>query len=107
MTTMERKIMTILTKQEREEYLRDKAKREHHGDMRYSSHEPPKGICKNRYCPEPRVRHDDLVRGYCEPCASIRRPVGAARTRGAGWVDRGSAPRWANYDLDRTEFGEC
>ena len=37
---------------------------------------PPKGVCKNKYCPDRRVRHETLVRGYCEPCASIRKPPG-------------------------------
>ena len=37
---------------------------------------PPKGVCKNKYCPEGLQRHDKLVRGYCEPCASIRKPPG-------------------------------
>ena len=96
--------MSILTNEERAEYLKYKDSLEHPGDMRYTDAEPPEGICKNRYCPEPSVQHEDLVRGYCAPCASIRRPVGASSTRGKGWVDRGSAPRWASYDLDRTEF---
>lgn len=99
--------MTILTEQEREEYLRDKGKREHPGDMRYSSFEPPKGICKNRYCPEPRERHDDLVRGYCVPCASIRRPI---KTKDANtfvpWQD-GRRRTWSNMDQDWTELNKC
>jgi len=99
--------MTVLTKEEMVDYQKHKDSLEHPEDMRYTDVEPPVGVCKNRYCPEPRARHDDLVRGYCAPCASIRRPVGAARTRGTGWVDRGSSPRWANYDLDRSEFDGC
>jgi len=99
--------MTILTKQEREEYLRDKSKTEHLGDMRYSSHEPPQGICKNRYCPEPRERHDDLVRGYCAPCASIRRPL---KNKDANtfvpWQD-GRRRTWSNMDQDWSELSKC
>lgn len=44
-------------------------------DERYAVN-PPKRVCKNKYCPEPVGRRDDLVRGYCPPCASIRRPSG-------------------------------
>ena len=97
-------IMTILTKQEREEYLRDKSKTEHLGDMRYSSYEPPQGICKNRYCPEPRARHDDLVRGYCAPCASIRRPTKTKPVN--SYVKRGGnfKRNFGNYHQD---LGEC
>jgi len=42
-------------------------------DERYKLN-PPKGVCKNKYCPEPPSRHDKMVRGYCETCASIRVP---------------------------------
>ena len=44
-------------------------------DERYAVR-PPKGVCKNKLCPEPPGRRDDLVRGYCKPCASIRKPAG-------------------------------
>ena len=44
-------------------------------DENYITLRPPEGFCKNRYCPDGRATHDVLVRGYCEPCASIRRPV--------------------------------
>lgn len=42
-------------------------------DERYNTR-PADGACRNRYCPEPTGRYDALVRGYCEPCASIRVP---------------------------------
>ena len=42
-------------------------------DERYAVR-PPKGVCKNKLCPEEPQRHENLVRGYCEPCASIRVP---------------------------------
>ena len=48
---------------------------DHPEDMTYTSDKPPEGVCANRYCPDGRVRHDELVRGYCSPCASIRKPV--------------------------------
>jgi hypothetical protein len=67
--------MTVLTKEEMVDYQKHKDSLEHPEDMRYTDVEPPVGVCKNRYCPEPRARHDDLVRGYCAPCASIRRPT--------------------------------
>ena len=44
-------------------------------EERYNA-SPPEGVCKNRYCPEPPGRQGTLVRGYCEPCASIRKPAG-------------------------------
>ena len=47
---------------------------DHPEDMTYTSEKPPEGVCANRYCPDGRVRHEELVRGYCSPCASIRRP---------------------------------
>lgn len=43
-------------------------------DERYAV-KPPKGVCLNKYCPGEHKRHNKLVRGYCEPCASIRRPA--------------------------------
>lgn len=50
---------------------------------------PPRGVCKNKYCPEGLQRHDKLVRGYCEPCASIRVPPSqyrpAKRLKGDDW----------------------
>ena len=46
----------------------------HPEDMNYTSDKPPEGVCKNRYCVDGRARHDELVRGYCSPCASIRKP---------------------------------
>ena len=46
--------------------------REHPEDMRYAGPLAPDGVCRNRYCPEPVGKRDDLVRGYCPPCASIR-----------------------------------
>ena len=55
---------------------------EHPEDMRYSGSVPPDGVCQNRYCPEPIGKRDDLVRGYCPPCAAIRRPVGAVDLTG-------------------------
>lgn len=33
----------------------------------------PEGTCKNRYCPSGGVVHTHLTRGYCDPCASIRK----------------------------------
>lgn len=48
---------------------------DHPEDMTYTSDKPPEGVCANRYCPDGRVSHDKLVRGYCSPCASIRKPV--------------------------------
>ena len=57
-------------------------------DERYAV-SPPKGVCKNKYCPEPVGRRDDLVRGYCPPCASIRVPPSnyrpARRQSGDDW----------------------
>ena len=44
-------------------------------DERYAVR-PPRGVCKNKLCPEEPQRHENLVRGYCEPCASIRKPPG-------------------------------
>ena len=52
---------------------------------------PPKGVCKNKLCPDRRVRHERLVRGYCEPCASIRKPPG----RDPGY----------EYDYERMAWG--
>jgi hypothetical protein len=48
---------------------------DHPEDMTYASDEPPEGVCKNRYCPHTRNESlgNELVRGYCSPCASIRR----------------------------------
>lgn len=51
----------------------------HPEDMNYVEAVPPEGVCKNRYCPDRGARHEKLVRGYCQPCASIRRPVGRNR----------------------------
>ena len=49
----------------------------------------PRNLCVNRYCPSGPIQHDVLVRGYCEPCASIRVPnsdyvpaLGLGRTTG-------------------------
>ena len=44
-------------------------------DERYAVR-PPSGVCRNKYCNEEPQRHESLVRGYCEPCASIRKPSG-------------------------------
>ena len=44
-------------------------------DERYAVR-PPAGVCKNKYCPEDHGRHENLIRGYCETCASIRKPAG-------------------------------
>lgn len=43
-------------------------------DENYITLGPPEGFCKNRYCPDGPKIHSVLVRGYCDPCASIRRP---------------------------------
>ena len=43
-------------------------------DENYITLTPPEGFCVNRYCESGRTTHAALVRGYCEPCASIRRP---------------------------------
>ena len=59
-------------------------------DENYITPVPPEGFCKNRYCESGRVTHEALVRGYCEPCASIRKP----RT--------GRAP---NYEVDYGRVG--
>ena len=58
-------------------------------DENYVGFTPPEGFCKNRYCPDGRTTHDALVRGYCEPCASIRVPssdyVSSPRMRDNDW----------------------
>ena len=58
-------------------------------DETYITPRPPEGYCKNRYCPDGAKRHPTLVRGYCEPCASIRRPIKgyerSQRLRGDDW----------------------
>jgi hypothetical protein len=58
-------------------------------DENYITPVPPEGFCRNRYCPSGRVTHEALVRGYCEPCASIRRPNSdyqpSERLRGNDW----------------------
>ena len=58
-------------------------------DENYITQRPPEGFCKNRYCPDGPAQHDVLVRGYCEPCASIRVPnseyVPAPRLRENDW----------------------
>lgn len=51
----------------------------HPEDMNFQGPTQPDGVCKNRYCPDRGVRHDTLTRGYCEPCASIRKPTGRNR----------------------------
>ena len=71
---------------------------DHPEDMTYSSDKPPEGVCANRYCPDGRVRHDELVRGYCSPCASIRRPV-VSRTE---W--RADRADWASQDHEPSPF---
>ena len=43
-------------------------------DENYITLKPPEGFCKNRYCPDGPKQHSILVRGYCGPCASIRKP---------------------------------
>ena len=44
-------------------------------DENYITQKPPEGFCKNRYCVDGPKIHSVLARGYCDPCASIRRPV--------------------------------
>ena len=71
----------------------------HPEDMAYGGPTSPANICKNRYCPDRGVRHDTLIRGYCEPCASIRVPPKqykrANRTKpdDCNTIDRLSLPR--------------
>lgn len=48
----------------------------HPEDMTYQGLVAPLGACRNRYCPDRGVRHETLTRGYCTPCASIRKPTG-------------------------------
>ena len=43
-------------------------------DENYITLTPPEGFCVNRYCESGPTHHDVLVRGYCAPCASIRKP---------------------------------
>jgi hypothetical protein len=99
--------MTVLTKEEMVDYQKHKDSLEHPEDMRYTDVEPPVGVCKNRYCPEPRARHDDLVRGYCAPCASIRRPLkGREANTFVPWQD-GRKRTWSNMDQDWSEHSKC
>jgi hypothetical protein len=71
---------------------------DHPDDMTYTSDKPPEGVCANRYCPDGRVRHEELVRGYCSPCASIRRPVVSKKEWRAGREE------WADQDHEPTPF---
>jgi len=71
---------------------------DHPEDMNYTSDKPPEGVCKNRYCVDGRVRHEELVRGYCSPCASIRRPVVSKKE----W--RADREEWAAQEHEPTPF---
>ena len=44
-------------------------------DAHYYGDVVPPNRCANRYCPTGGKEHGHLVRGMCEPCAAIRRPV--------------------------------
>lgn len=44
-------------------------------DEHFTGEVVPPNRCANRYCPTGAKEHGHLVRGMCEPCASIRRPV--------------------------------
>lgn len=48
----------------------------HPEDATYSGPVQPQGACRNRYCPDGIAKHEKLVRGYCEPCASVRKRSG-------------------------------
>ena len=76
---------------------------DHPEDMTYTSDKPPEGACRNRYCPDGRVRHDELVRGYCSPCASIRKGSVTERADREEWAAKDHEPSpfyndlWRNY----------
>lgn len=99
--------MSLLTNEERAEYQKHKDSLEHPGDMRYTDVDAPEGVCKNRYCPEDRELQEALVRGYCAPCASIRKPI---KTKSANtfvpWQE-GRRRTWSNMDQDWTGLEEC
>ena len=71
---------------------------DHPEDMTYTSDVPPEAVCRNRYCPDGRIRHEELVRGYCAPCSSIRRPI-VSRTE---W--RSDREEWATQDHAPSPF---
>ena len=72
----------------------------HPEDATYSGPVPPQGACRNRYCPDGIAKHEKLVRGYCEPCASIRKR-GVDRDARKAWAQRNHKPSPFGHDLWR------
>lgn len=48
----------------------------HPEDQTYMGAVPPLGLCRNRYCPHSKAEYGLLIRGYCGPCAEIRKRPG-------------------------------